>query len=90
MNGLRRTRIPACLVVCIMARSLDADPPQINHMQPGAAIPGQTLNVTVFGQRLDQPTMLWTSFPAKVELAAGELRHCDIEPKGPNVPGENI
>ena len=71
MNGLRRTRIPAYLVVCIMARSLDADPPQINHMQPGAAIPGQTLNVTVFGQRLDQPTMLWTSFPAKVELAAG-------------------
>ncbi len=55
-----------------LARAAWAEPPAINRILPGAAIPGREVTMTFFGQRLEDPTGLWTSFPAKVQRVGAD------------------
>ena len=43
--------------------------PQITGMSPGAAKPGEAVDVTITGKELAGASQLWTSFPAEVSLA---------------------
>jgi hypothetical protein len=42
--------------------------PSLSHSIPAAARPGQTVEMTLHGAKLDGALNLWTSFPAKIEL----------------------
>ena len=54
----------------IHAPPAQADPPNIGPMLPGAAKPGAATVVTFYGNHLQGPAGLWTSFPATTEIAA--------------------
>ncbi|MEO8493706.1 MAG: PPC domain-containing protein, partial [Planctomycetota bacterium] len=43
----------------------------VSHTTPSAVQPGQTIELTLHGAKLDDPFQIWTSFPAKVELVPG-------------------
>jgi len=45
--------------------------PSLSHSVPGAVQPGNTLELTLHGDKLDGPLQIWTSFPAKVEILPG-------------------
>jgi len=40
----------------------------LTQIRPLAVAPGKSVDVTLTGQKLDDPLTVWTSFPAKVEL----------------------
>ncbi len=58
------------LMTSLAAPSL-AQPPSIGFTLPSAVVPGQPVDVTLFGGNLAGPTQFWTSFPCTVELAPG-------------------
>lgn len=74
--------LPALLFVPVLSfaisSALFAQEPSITSLQPQGAKPGEAVNVTVKGANLDGATQLWTSFPARVELAK------DVKDNGKN------
>lgn len=74
MLHLQRLRLPA-FVILICAACLPgvafAQSPTIVSVSPGAVAPGKSVDVTIRGGNLSGATQLWTSFPAKSELAPG-------------------
>ncbi|MBP85118.1 MAG: hypothetical protein CMJ64_00100 [Planctomycetaceae bacterium] len=71
---------------CLLAQ------PSLSYSAPAAAQPGQTIELTLHGGKLDDPLQVWTSFPAKVELLPGPAdakdqanRKCKVTLDG-NVP----
>jgi hypothetical protein len=69
VSAMRSRTLLVGLVVAV-ARAAWAEPPEINRVLPAAAIPGRAVTMTFFGQRLDDPTGVWTNFPAKVQLVS--------------------
>ncbi len=72
------SRAPRCLifglsllVVALTAPAALAQP-SIARLEPGALAPGQTVEVTLHGAKLDDPVKVWSSFPATWEVTAGE------------------
>jgi len=61
----------SALILAACCGNASAVPPTISTLSPGAVAPGTTTEVTVRGSNLAGATRLWTSFPAKSELAAG-------------------
>ncbi|MFO0818964.1 MAG: PPC domain-containing protein [Pirellulales bacterium] len=43
--------------------------PVLTSTLPGAVAPGKTVELKLQGQKLDDPLTVWSSFPAKIELA---------------------
>src|SRR5258706_6278062 len=60
VNPLWITIIASLLAV---ASARAADGPHINRAYPSALTPGEGVEVSFFGERLDRVTNLWTSFP---------------------------
>lgn len=56
------------LACCVAAQAQIA----ISGYSPGAVAPGKTTEITFVGQNLTDPLVVWTSFPAKVELLPAE------------------
>src|SRR3712207_4622252 len=52
----------------VPARAL-AQAPSVSSASPGAAAPGQSMDVTLHGANLSGPTGLWTSFPCSASLS---------------------
>ena len=68
---MKRLTSPAGLIVLtLLAQPLYAQP-SISHTSPSAVQPGQTIELTLHGAKLDDPLQIWTSFPAQVELVPG-------------------
>lgn len=61
----------AGVLLALASSWAQAQPPVITSLSPGAVLPGQTLDLRIGGTNLAGPTALWTSFPAKAELAPG-------------------
>jgi hypothetical protein len=60
------------MVIAALAPSVaPADPPKLSRLVPVAAAPGQTVEITLLGSNLAEPTGLWTNLPAVVEMAGG-------------------
>jgi hypothetical protein len=51
--------------------------PSLSHVAPGAISPGKTTEVTLHGTKLDGALRVWTSFPAQIEIAAGDPKQQD-------------
>ena len=51
--------------------------PSLSHVAPGAISPGKTTEVVLHGAKLDGTLRVWTSFPAQVEMAAGDPKQKD-------------
>src|SRR4051812_6462753 len=51
--------------------------PSLTHVTPGAVTPGKTTEITLHGGKLDGPLRVWTSFPAQVEVIAGDEKAKD-------------
>ena len=60
----------ACLVLLLSATQGVLAQPALSRMEPGAISAGKTVEVTLFGSKLDWPLQAWASFPGKVELVA--------------------
>lgn len=80
----------ATLLLLSSQRSLAQ--PSLSHASPAAVQPGQTVEVTLHGGKLDDPLQIWSSFPAKIELLPGPKdakdqanRKCKVTVEG-NVP----
>ena len=56
------------LFALIVAGSLHGQTPVVNYLQPTAVAPGATTEVTCFGDKLSDATVLWTSFAATAVL----------------------
>ncbi|MBC8353010.1 MAG: PPC domain-containing protein [Planctomycetes bacterium] len=68
---MRRLTFPLCaIVLSLFAQQLLAQP-AVSFTSPSAVQPGQTIELTLHGTKLDDPLQVWTSFPAKVELVPG-------------------
>ncbi len=52
--------------------------PAVSHTVPSAVTPGQTIELTLHGTKLDDPLRVWTSFPAKVEIVPAEAGQKDL------------
>lgn len=55
--------------VVVIGGSLRAAPPQIAHHGPLGLTPGETVELTLDGQNLQDPRSLWTTFAARCEFA---------------------
>src|SRR5262245_37270886 len=53
------------LLLCCSAASAQV---AVSSFSPGAVAPGKTTEITLTGQKFEDPLAIWTSFPAKVEL----------------------
>jgi hypothetical protein len=51
--------------------------PSVSHVVPGAVAPGKTTELTLHGAKLDGALRIWTSFPARVEIVAGDPKDKD-------------
>lgn len=49
----------------------------LSHALPGGLVPGKTTELTLHGTKLDQPLQVWTSFPATIEVVAGDANQKD-------------
>ena len=65
---MRKPLRPVLLLLLASLVRLAAQSPDIDHPFPAAVAPGQTTEVTFFGEHLDGALKLWTSFPARTEL----------------------
>ena len=64
------TAIPVSLLLLFtLGQNLLAQP-SLSRMTPGAVTAGQTVEVTLSGDKLDWPLQAWASFPGKLELVA--------------------
>src|SRR6185437_1218663 len=52
-----------------------ADPPRLQRLLPVAVAPGQTVDVTLHGSNLADPTALWSNLPAAIELGGGGAKN---------------
>lgn len=68
---MRRLTSPLCLIVFASLAQQAPAQPSVSHVSPSAVQPGQTIEVTLHGAKLDDPLQVWTSFPAKVEIVPG-------------------
>jgi hypothetical protein len=62
-------RIPLCVVgllACGLMVSQVRAQPSLTHAVPSAVAPGKTVELTLYGAKLDEPLSFWTSFPAKL------------------------
>jgi Bacterial pre-peptidase C-terminal domain len=81
MNRLFARQIAAALVVAGavagggLPRALAQ--PSLSHVAPGALAPGKTTELTLHGGKLDGALRVWTSFPAHVEIEAGDPKQKD-------------
>ena len=66
----RITSSVGAFVLLVLAQRCYAQP-SLSFTSPSAVQPGQTVEVTLHGTKLDDPLQVWTSFPAQVELVAG-------------------
>jgi Bacterial pre-peptidase C-terminal domain len=53
--------------------------PSLSHVVPGAVAPGKTTALTLHGTKLNGPLRAWTSFPAQVEVQAGDPQEKDLK-----------
>jgi len=60
-----------CVSIVVVAAAESFAQPSLSYSLPGAVQPGKTVDVTVYGAKLDDPLQFWTSFPAKVEVVPG-------------------
>ena len=58
--------------VWLLAAGSTLAQPAVSAVSPGAVRPGATTELTLTGQNLADPLIVWTSFPAKVEVLLGE------------------
>lgn len=65
------------LFVVLAAAQLHAQP-SVSYTVPGAVQPGQTIELTLHGAKLDDPLRVWTSFPATVEVVPAEAGKKDL------------
>ncbi len=68
---MRRFTTPLCLTVFALFAQQAIAQPSVSHVLPSAVQPGQTIEVTLHGAKLNDPLQVWTSFPAKVEVVPG-------------------
>lgn len=68
---MRRLTSPTSVVVLAVLAQQAFAQPSVTHVSPSAVQPGQTIEVTLHGAKLDDPLQVWTSFPAKVEVVPG-------------------
>ncbi|MCA9145299.1 MAG: PPC domain-containing protein [Planctomycetaceae bacterium] len=68
---MRRLTSPVCAIALLSFSQQVFAQPTVSHTSPGAVTPGQTIELTLHGAKLDDPLQVWTSFPAKVELVPG-------------------
>jgi len=61
----------ACVIVVLLLVEQAFAQPAVSATSPSAVQPGQTIELTLQGAKLDGPLQVWTSFPAKVELVPG-------------------
>ena len=64
-------RIRLLILVCAATlpfTQFAAAQPSVSHSIPAAARPGQTVEITLHGAKLDGALNLWSTFPAKLEL----------------------
>lgn len=69
MSSLRRSwlfllTLAGCLAIAGRASAQVV----LSQVRPQAVAPGKTIDLTLSGQKLDDPLTVWTSFPAKVEV----------------------
>ena len=62
--------LTACLILVLTATESVIAQPVLSRMEPGGIAVGKTVDVTLFGSKLDWPLQAWASFPGKVELVA--------------------
>lgn len=65
----QRQRLLAILIVTAGASSALTAPPQISFLQPLALKPGETTELHLFGQNLQDARQLWTTFVSRCEFA---------------------
>lgn len=58
--------------VSLLATGSTQAQPAVSAVSPGAVRPGTTTELTLTGQNLADPLVVWTSFPAQVEVLPGE------------------
>jgi hypothetical protein len=63
----------------VLAATVVHAQPAVSHTVPSAVQPGQTIEVTLHGAKLDDPLRVWTSFPAKVEIVPAEAGKKDLK-----------
>ena len=63
--------VVSVLVVSVLACDQVVAQPVLSKTMPGAVQPGKSVELTLQGEKLDDPLQIWTSFPATVELMAG-------------------
>lgn len=68
MNRRLREGFLALLLLAGLSAAGTAWGQALTQVRPQAVAPGKTVDVTLTGQKLDDPLTIWTSFPAKVEL----------------------
>jgi len=68
---MRRFIFPTYMFVLILLAQQSYAQPTVSFTSPSAVQPGQTIEVTLHGAKLDDPLQVWTSFPAQVELVPG-------------------
>lgn len=61
-------RWAACFVVMLFASTLAAQP-SLRFADPAGVVPGEKMQVTLFGNNLTDVTQLWTAFEGKAQLA---------------------
>ena len=69
MTQVRATQFFFALVACVITAlaAEAAEAPRITRAIPAAAAPGEPVEITFSGERLESVTSLWTSFPAESE-----------------------
>jgi hypothetical protein len=75
---MRVRALLAGIALVLFVSQVSAQPPGITSLSPGAVRPGETLDITVSGANLAGPTALWSSFPAKAELAPGVEKNGEL------------
>ncbi|MEE3367881.1 MAG: PPC domain-containing protein [Planctomycetota bacterium] len=68
-------RIFCFLCGALLTNSTLLAQPSVTHSTPRAVTPGKTVELTLHGDKLTGPLEVWTSFPAKVELAGGDAKN---------------
>lgn len=66
-----------CVVFPTIAQTVFAQP-AMTHAVPAAARPGQTVDITLYGAKLDGALNIWCSFPAKIELVPVPVEQKDV------------
>jgi hypothetical protein len=71
-SSVATARSIVALALVVSSALVTRAQPTVSHALPGAVAPGQTTTVTLHGTKLDHPLRVWTSFPARVDVVAGD------------------